>query len=208
MVNFHKPALLALLALFACGDDGGGGADAAPDTPDASAADAMPQNLCTLIETSYPDQGMLTGTAMVELIDTDFPNDGNVYRVEMPLNEENPADVLILEVWEDGPPFDTGSAPFSVSLIADNADIITCSACAFIAADYTGPAMINFNVAYSGQLELSALDPTPGTGKVTGSLSNLKLHEVTVSQAGQEVVAGGCKSTLEKVQFDFSVAAQ
>jgi hypothetical protein len=63
-------------------------------------------------------------------------------------------------------------------------------------------------MAYSGELVLTALDSTPGTGSVVGTLSNVKLHEVTIDATnGQQIVADGCRSTVEKVAFTFDVAA-
>ncbi len=205
MVKRYWLALPCLWALGACGDDGGDGS-ITPDAAIADEVDATPQPVCTLIEESYADLGMMTGTATVKPIDADLPDGDKVFRLEFPLNQDTEPDLLILELYGDSPPYDSGPAPYSATLIADNSDLFRCGTCAYIAADFTTPQMINFNMAYSGQLELSVLDPTSSTGKVTGSLSNLKLHEVIVTPAGdQETVAGGCKSTLEKVQFDFDV---
>lgn len=206
MVKKHAAAFLSIFALAACGDDGGS-PPADPDGAPIVEADAAPQNFCTVIEASYPDLGAVTGTATLRPVDEDFPDGDQVVSVQIPLNQESPPDVLFLEIWEDVSPFDSGTAPFMVNLIGDNADLVLCGACTFIAADFTDPNMIDFNMAYSGQLALSALDSTPGTGKVTGSLTNLKMHEVSISEAGQSVTANGCKSTLEGVSFDFDVAA-
>ena len=202
MVKIHILALPFVMLVAACGDDGGG-----VSAPDAGLEDAMPQNLCTLIEASYPDLGLVTGTAVVKPIDEDRPDAEKVYTLQIPLNQESPPDVLFVEIYQDSPPFDSGTAPYSVNLIADNSDLVTCGACTYIAADFSDPKMIKFNMAYSGQLDISVLDATPGTGKVTGSLSNVKLHEVTFGPSGQDVVPDGCRSTIEGVQFDFDVAA-
>jgi hypothetical protein len=207
MVKICALTMPFVLALAACGDDGGGeggGPDA--DVPDP--ADAMPQNVCTLIEASYPDLGMVTGTALVKPIDSDMPDGPKEYELQIPLNQESPPDVLFLEIYEDSPPFDSGPAPYSTTLIADNSDLFMCGACTYIAADFSDPKMIDFNMAYSGQLEISVLDPTPGTGKVTGTLSNVKLHDVFLNSVPeQETVLDGCNSTIAGVQFDFDVAA-
>ena len=205
MVKRNLIALLSCLALGGCGDDGGASADpdAAPDL-----VDAAPQNLCTVIEANYPDLGSVTGTASLKPVDEDMPNGLQVVTLQIPLNQESPPDVLFMELWQDGSPFSDGPAPYTINLIGDNSDLVTCNACTFIAADFTDPMMINFNMAYSGELAISSLDSTPGTGSVVGTLSNVKLHEVTISQSsGQVIVSDGCKSTLDSVAFSFDIAA-
>jgi hypothetical protein len=206
MVRTQAAAFLSLLALAACGDDGGS-TPAEPDGAPIVTPDAAPLNFCTAIEASYPDIGAVTGTATLRPVNEDLPDGIQAVILQIPLNEESPPDVLFVEIWEDSAPFDSGTAPYMVNLIGDNADLVLCAACTYIAADFTDPMMIDFNMAYSGQLALSVLDSTPGTGKVTGTLTNVKMHEVTISVAGQSVVTDGCKSTLEKVSFDFDVAA-
>ena len=207
MVKYHAAAFLSMLAVAGCGDDDGGTTPAEPDATPIVEPDAAPQNVCTLIEASYPDLGSVTGTATLRPQDEDAPDGLQVVTVQIPLNEESPPDVLFIEMWEDTRPYDSGPAPYMVNLIGDNADLVLCTTCAFIAADFNNPELIDFNMAYSGQLALSAMDSTPGTGKVTGTLTNVKMHDVDYTEAGQIVVEDGCKSTLENVSFDFDVAA-
>lgn len=193
------------LWLAACGGTSG----SPPPRPDAAETppqpDAMEQNFCTAIEAAYGDLGEQTGTALLRPADEDMPDGLQVLALQMPLNEEPSPDVLFLELWQGDPPFVDGFAPASLTLNGDQADLVLCGACAFIAADYTG-GLIDFNMAYTGELVLDAVDATPDTGQVVGSLSGIKFHEVTIDQAGQHVVEEGCKSELDKISFDFGVA--
>jgi len=167
----------------------------------------MPQNVCTAIEALYADQGTITGTATLAPTDDTNPTGPQTLSIAMPLNTDAEPDVLFLELWGDSAPFQQGFVPVTQSLGGDQSDLVLCGACTYIAADYVEGGLIDFNMAYSGELVIDAVDPTPGTGSIQGSLTGVKLHEVTVSEAGQMVVAGGCKSEIEAVAFDFSIAA-
>jgi hypothetical protein len=199
-------ALSCALLLPACGDDGGDGS-ADPDAAVDMTPDAGPQSTCTVIEASYPDLGMVTGTAQLRPTDPDTPDGPKVLSVQIPLNEDATPDVLFLELWGDTPPFDQGFAPTTQNLNMDNADLVICAACTFIAADFTDPNMIDFNMAYSGSLVIDTVDTTLGTGSITGSLTGVRFQEVTIDAAGQKPVVDGCRSMLEGVQFDFAMPA-
>ncbi len=202
-VNSHAATLLSILALASCSE---GGTTVLPLDADVTPkADATPQRVCTLIESSYPDLGAVTGTATLNLDDPEDPTSGQYLLLQFPLNTEAPPDVLFVELWLETAPFDEGAVPYTISLVGDQADLVLCGACTYIAADFTDRNNIDFNMAYSGELLLSALDATPGTGKVTGSLSNIELHDVTISEAGQVTVPDGCLSTIDGVTFDFDV---
>lgn len=208
MVKRQSIALLSCLALGACGDDGGGDGTAVPDAGPVVVADAAPEpNFCTVIEASYPDLGSVTGTATLAPTDEDMPDGPQIISLQIPLNEESPPDVLFIELWEDLPPFSDGPPPYTINLIGDQADLVLCGACTYIASDFSDPNMVDHNIAYSGQLVISAMDSTPGTGTVVGSLSNVKLHEVDFDMFGQHIVDEGCRSTLEKVAFTFDIEA-
>lgn len=207
MVKTQAIAVLSILALGACGDDDGGTAVPTPDADVTPMTDAAPTRECTLINASYPDLGAVTGTATLNFDDPEDPTSEQYLSLQFPLNTEATPDILFVELWLASAPFDEGAVPYTINLLGDQADLFLCGACTYIAADFTDRNSINFNMAYNGELLLSALDPTPGTGKVTGSLSNVKLHAVTTSEAGQMVVADGCLATLDGVTFDFDVEA-
>lgn len=204
---------LASISLLACGGDKSesmpDAAIAPPSTDAAPAPDAMPQNLCTEILAMYGDLGEVTGVAKIAPIDSDEPDGPRVLTIEMPLNQDAEADVLFLEFWETEEPFlSQGLVPLTQDFGGDQADLVTCGACAFIAANYSEGSLIDFNMSYAGELVIETIDATPGTGSVTGTLSGLKLREVTLSKAGQETVEDGCRSELEAVRFNFSVVVE
>lgn len=202
---------LASIALLACGsgdkDESVPDAAGLPQNVDAApVADAMPQNVCTDILAMYGNLGEVTGVARVAPIDSDEPDGPRVLTIEMPLNQDAEADVLFLEFWETEEPFlSQGLVPLTQSLGGDQADLVTCGACAYIAANYSEGSLIDFNMAYAGELEIEAIDVTPLAGSVTGTLSGLKFRQVTVSKAGQETVEDGCRSELEAIRFNFRV---
>ncbi len=200
---------LAVLLFAACGGTTGPPppkADAGP-RPDAQPLpDAM--SACTEIEAMYADLGELTGTATLLPVDEKEPDGPKVLSIEMPLNEDAEPDVLFLELWETEDPFlSQGLVPLTQSLGGDQADLITCGACAFIAANFSDPQEIDYNMAFAGELVIESIDTTPGTGSVVGTLSDVRFREVTVSEAGQETVEDGCRSELEAVRFSFAMAA-
>jgi hypothetical protein len=203
MVKTTAIAFLSLLAMAACSDEGG--TVLPPDAGFVPMADAAPTRVCTLIESSYPDLGAVTGTATFTLDDVTDPTSEQYLELQIPLNTDAEPDILFFEVWFTQPPFDEGAAPYTISILGDQTDVIDCSACTFVAADFTDRNSVNFNFAYTGEIVLTALDLTPDTGKVTGSLSNVLLHEISFSADGQETVPDGCLSSIEAVTFDFDV---
>ena len=202
---------LVLFLFSGCGGTKGpppAKADAGPRADAGPAYDAMPQNVCTDIEAMYGDLGEFTGTALLSPADEDLPEGPRKLVMQMPLGKEAEADVLFLEFWETESPFlEQGFVPLSQTLNGDQADLVTCGACSFIAANYTEGALIDFNMAYSGELVINTIDITPDTGSVTGSLTDLKFREVTISEAGQETVENGCRSELVSATFNFTVVS-
>lgn len=209
MVKSTCIAAAAASGLLACGGTSG----SPPPQPDAGfvdRADAMAEvNTCVELEAAYGDLGAFTGEAVLAPINPDIPDGQQFLSLAMPMNEDSPPDVFVLELYSDSPPFeDTGFAPVSLVLNGDQSDLILCGACAYIAPDHEQGAFINFHMTYTGELELTAIDPTPDTGVVQGSLSNLKLHHVELDGAGtQTAVVGGCKTEIGALSFDFSVVA-
>ncbi len=205
---FFASTLIAGTLAIGCGDD----ADTTGDLVDSgtpASIDAMAQepdaepNYCTLLESSYGDLGALPGSAEIGPQDSDTPLGPRLIRLRIPLNQDASPDVLAIELWENEGVFLDGYSAKTVVLSANQADLIECSACVFIAADFVEGQRTNFNITYSGQLIIDAIDPVPDTGRIQGSLTNLKLHAVTVDEAGQMVTEMGCKTTLEGITFDY-----
>ncbi len=201
----RSTALLALVVFTACGGTTGPPppkADSGP-TPDAlPSADARPANLCTEIETSYGDLDTLVGTAHYAPADEDEPDGPQVLTVVIPLNEDPTPDVLFIEMWETEEPFlSQGFTPLTASLGGDQADLITCGACVFIAENYSEGEAIAHNMAYGGEFVLTAIPDGKGAMTVEGSLSDVTMRAVTVSDAGQETVEDGCRSEITALQF-------
>jgi hypothetical protein len=63
-------------------------------------------------------------------------------------------------------------------------------------------------MASSGSLVITAVDTTPDTGSIVGTLTNLSLREVTVSQEGQQTVQDGCRTTIASLGFDLQIVAE
>ena len=183
------------LALAACGGDDG-------QTP---AVDAMPAadapvdaTTCTLLETDYGDLGAQTGQATLEPDDAE-----NILKMEIPLNQETPPDVLFIELYDDSDPFSGGLAAGTYTIIDFQADIVNCGACVYIAADREVGQPLKFHMASSGTLTIDAVDATPGTGSIQGSLAGINLREVEVQQGGQVVVENGCRTAIGSDEFRF-----
>lgn len=193
--------------LLACGGTTG----SPPPLPDADLTDppdAMPGNLCPNLESSYGELGAFTGEAVLAPTNPDIPDGQKYLSMQMPLNEDAPPDVFFLELWGDSPPFEDGFVPVTLALNGDQSDLILCGACAYIAPDHEEDAFIDFHLAYSGELELTAVDPTPDTGVVQGTLRNVKMHHVFLDENNeQQTTPDGCKTELAELSFDFTVVA-
>jgi len=193
------------LTVAACGDDGGTATDASIPVVDAVAIDAMPN--CPLLDGFYPDLGSVTGTAIVEPTEDTNPTGTKYLTLELPLNQDAKPDVLFIEVWGDAEPHDAGFLTGLFSLTGDNADLFECGNCVYIAADREAGQPLKFHMAASGTIQIDAIDETPGTGTLQGSLSNVVLREVTVSADGQATVDGGCRTRIEAAAFTASVSS-
>lgn len=205
MVKYNALAP-ACLFLWACGGTTG----SPPDQPDAGPRpDAAEVSGCVNLESSYGDLGAFTGEAVLAPTNPDIPDGRQYLSLAMPVNEDAPPDVFFLELWGDSPPFEDGFAPVTLTLNGDQSDLILCAACAFLAPDHEGgDAFIDYHLAYSGELILTAVDATPDTGMVQGTLSNIKMHQVELNQNNeQETVEGGCLTEIEALSFDFTVVA-
>lgn len=194
-------------ATAGCGDDGSSNDTADASLPiDASPPiDAMPN--CPLLDGFYPDLGSVTGTAIVQPTDDLDPMGPQYLTLEIPLNQDTEPDVLFVEVWGDASPHDMGFLTGTFALTGFNTDLFECGNCLYIAADRQVGQPLNFHMAASGSFTIDTIDPTPGTGSFSGSLSNVVFREVTVTSGGQVEVDGGCRTRIEAVSFDADVQA-
>ncbi len=206
-------ALVTSVALATCmaaacggGDDDAGDADAGAEAADAAAPDAV-GSTCVDLEARYGDLGSVTGVAVLRPVDELVPDGAKYLSLEISLNQDAEPDVLFIELWDGDAPFGAGFAPGGYTLSGDQADLIQCGACVFIAANRVAGQPLDFHMASSGMLTLDTIDASPTTGRVAGSLSGLNLRQVTVDQSGQTTVPSGCRPTLDALAFDFTVAA-
>lgn len=199
-------ALMLCATLIACGDDGNTSvADAALPVVDAVTPDAM--STCVLLEGAYGDLGAATGTAIIQPADDEDPTGPQMIALEVALNQDAKPDVLLIELWGDAVPFESGFITGSFGLGGNQADLFECGACVYIAADREAGQPLLFHMASSGVISIDSVDPTPGTGSITGSLSNVVLREVTVSKGGQTIVEDGCRTRVDALSFDFDIAS-
>lgn len=194
------------LALAACGGDDGGGDPG--DDPDAAVVlpDADPASFCEIVEFSHGALGMLAGTGTLIPIDDLDPTGPQQVTLQMDVNSDAVPDTMFLELYEGEPPFDTGVVTGTYTIIDAQTDLIACSVCAYLAGDFVQGENINFHMASSGAVSITTADIRDG-GSIAGSMENLTLREVTVSQQGQMTVVNGCETTIESLSFDLTLTA-
>ncbi len=191
---------LALSVASGCGDNGKGGVTDANSEPDAEV------NTCTTLLAAYGDLGTVSGKALVASQDKNDPQAFKFLSAQIALNAETPADLLFIELWEDTPPYSPSLEPGSVTITKLQTEVVGCGACVFISPDHVDANMIDFHMASAGTVHIDEVDPTPGTGRLKGRLENIKLRAVTLSASGDQTdVEGGCKTSVDAVEFDFTV---
>ncbi len=189
------------MASVGCGDDEAGVADAGADAaePDAEI------NFCTILEANYGDLGTVNGDALYAPQEEDDPTGPQLLSIRIPLNTDANPDLLVIELFEDAGPFEPDLATGNYGIIDMETDVIACGTCVYIAGDFTTPDAVDFHMASSGTLAIDTLDLTPETGKVIGSLTDIKMRNVTISGGQQVVTPMGCKTQVESLAFDFNV---
>lgn len=200
--------LALLIGAPACGggDDDGGASDAGSDTDGGGGGgdpDALPP-MCDNLLTMFGDLGSVTGTAVSAPIDDEEPAGAQYLTAQIPLNTDTEPDVLFIELWDENTPFMDGLATGTYGLVGLQADLFSCGACVYIAANVDG-GPLDFHMALGGSLTLDSVDATPGTGRIVGSLTDVGFREVTVDVNGQHVVEGGCETEISAVSFDLTV---
>lgn len=189
--------------------DGSGGPDPDPDPvgPDAG-TDPVPTG-CALAD-SYGDLGASMGGAAVLGDQQDMPG-SSVLTLGGALNQDAAPDVFQMQLWEGYGVFTGGFVTGTFDLTGAEANILDCGACVTLLGDVntqTGQAVLGL-VANGGTLTITAVDKTPTTGRVTGSISNVTLREISVDGTPpvQSEVTGGCTSSIGTLSFDVPVMA-
>ena len=84
------------------------------------------------------------GVALIGPANPDETDGPKKLVLQMPLNEDAEPDVLFLEFWETEEPFlSQGFVPLTQTLNGNQADLITCGVCSFIAANFVDASNID-----------------------------------------------------------------
>ena len=213
LVPMHISPLLALslslsiagAALGCTGDITGDNADEdglfdeeSSDNPNPKPDDVETQDdnleLCG-VPSSISDLGMRTGTGY-----KDSESGDDFYEAELVLREGPPSDVLWLGLFEGYGAFKNDAPKAGTYTISgDDASPADCGACIMLDINATADSAERSMIAVSGELRISSVD-----GSVSGSAQNLVLKEVDLMSG--EVVADGCSTSIENI--DFSAAIQ
>lgn len=199
--------VLAMAMAMGCSVSGTGDDGVDDPTPGADAGNDPVPTSCAL-ESAYPDLGAsMGGAALVETQD-DMPAN-SLLTIQGQLNQDLTPDFMRIQLWEGYGAFTGGFAPGSISLTGDESSAISCGACVLLFGDVntqTGAALTVL-VANGGTMNITAVDKTPVTGRVTGTLSNVTLREVELQDGVEVDVAGGCTSSIAGLAFDLPVMA-
>lgn len=208
----HRLRLLVAGTLFitACageaapGPGGGGGPDAGVTPPAATC----------LVPASFGDVGALTnGSAVVIPQDAAQPAGKKIVLFNVaftdPATPSAPPDILHLEFWDGLGVFAAGFKPGTFTIAGDEADFFRCSTCVVVAADFAEASNTPARtyMAKGGTVTLTAIDPTAGTGKLTGSIAGVSFGGVDVSGTTQLALTDGCTTAVSNMTFDLTVVA-
>lgn len=186
------------------GDDPGGPDDDAPGDDDDD--DETPRD-CT-VPASLSVGTIEGGIAELRRADPADPDSARYLSllVRLTYQGDDPdaptADYLRVEIWE-GHSGDAGFRPGRFSIAGADTDFTACSNCVTFFGDVvlaTGSPTQIF-MADGGTLDIAAIDPSPTTGVLEGSLQNVTFREVTVGEDGQSEVLGGCESEVTDFRF-------
>jgi hypothetical protein len=202
---------LTLVACVSAGDPGDPGAG--DDTPPGDDPPATGEQC--LLPADYADLGALDmGNAIVVPQQAAAPDGPKVVIFNVSLVEQGapagaPEDLLHLELWDGAGVFTGGFKTGTFQLTGDETDYFKCGACVVLAADINPANNLptKFYMATGGTLTLTAMDPTVGTGKVTGTLTGVTFDEVDVSGDAQVPAAGSCTSSVGGFSFNLTVQA-
>jgi len=176
------------------GDGGGGGTPAA----------------CT-VDSSYPDLGALSGgNAVISPQDAAQANGPQVLSIGVTLGGTDVIDAIFINLWDGYGVFTNGIVPGTYTIAGAETSLADCGACVVMVGDLnqTANTFGQQLMANGGTLTITSIDPTPGTGSLVGSLSNITFREVQVDANNVENdVPNGCTSSIAGASFDLPVVA-
>ena len=111
-----------------------------------------------------------------------------------------PDDVIAVTLYNNRGVFAEGYRTGVFSLRGDDTDGALCAACVVIGADPNGDEFEHLLMAESGTLTIGEIEPEVG-GRVSGTLGNVVLREVTFDNNVQVEVEDGCRTTVESLSF-------
>jgi hypothetical protein len=122
------------------------------------------------------------------------------------LDESATPDLLSFSMVDGYGAFADGLVPGLYHIAGDDT-AASCGLCVYISVDVQEDgSAANYLLADSGTLTLATIDPTPGTGQVAGTLSNVHMREVAFDEAGNLIdVADGCATDIDTWSFDVGV---
>jgi len=189
------------------GNNNGGG----NGNPDGG---APPANAQCLVPTSFGDVGALSmGTAAVLPQDPNMPAGPKRILFNVAFQDPNtptaPEDVLHFDFWQGVGAFAAGFKPATIAISGAETDFFKCSACVIVAGDFnaTTGAVGKTYMATGGSMTITAIDPTPGTGKLSGSITGVTFKDVDVSGQAQVALTDGCATAVQSLKFDLTVVA-
>jgi hypothetical protein len=193
------------------GNTGGTGGDTGGDGDPGSDPDPNPGNQ----PDPNPDPDPQPGNCLVQASYATVPaaanpiafsaQPGGKLAIFLPhaLNDDQAPDVLLIEIWDGYGAFTDGLRTGTFPITGDETNILECGVCVSIGADVVegaGPGKIY--VASGGSMSLQQVSAS----RIQGSLSNVTLREVTISEEnGQQEVAAGCTTSIGSFSFDAPV---
>lgn len=201
-----KASLIAsLLVVAACGDGNKGPPDAAPrpDAPPDAAACTAPSSFTAVsnLALSYKqDRDDITA------------GDQEEWKAIGEIDAAALRDLLWIELFEGPSPqyttLDFPATPFTIQLTGAELDYLTCSTCITITTDVDvsmlDPGSVDYVDAYmarSGSVTITTLTST----EISGTLADIELAHVDISNTGTAVNPSGCTTTLASLAFTATV---
>lgn len=200
-----KKTILAIstLALFASTACGGDDISLTPDAPPVVRTDAAPS--CTVLTGGYGDVGTLnTGDATVGPQMQTPTQDFILFSATV--NQDAQPDGIIFSFWEGfgafPSDFATPSYPLVVPIAGDETAFATCGTCVEFVGDVVNGAGTQSFMAQSGSITVTSLDPTPGTGRIVGSITDITFAHV--DDDGM-VINDNCSTSVAAMAFDLPI---
>lgn len=203
-------SLFALLVVATACDDEGGKKDAGAvdmKTVDAAAATidmagsvdaAADAGACLLVD-NLGDLGNPGGQVF---LDEDMPDPTSEMFWEGAINDEEPADLVSLELYAGYGAFGETLTAGTFQLTGDETNYSTCGACVLIYADATADSVGAIYMATGGELQLTSVET-----RLTGTLHNVTLTHVSINDEFVSTPVGDCDTQITDLTFDQPIPA-